>query len=405
MVERFYMGKYDFDSVTDRSGTYSLKWDVKDGELPMWVADMDFKSAPEITEAIINRARHGVFGYSIIPDEWARAYTNWWERRYDFKMDEKSLIYCTGVIPAISSMVRKLTTPAEKVIIITPTYNIFFNSVKNNGRVPVECPLVENKKGDEVSFEIDFDALTRACEDPQAAMLLFCNPQNPTGTIWDKEVLKRVGEICHENGVIVISDEIHCDLVTDGLSYTPFASVNDINRQISITCIAPSKTFNLAGLCSAAVYTENRKLYYKVRRALNTDEVAEPGAFAMVSTIAAYEKGEEWLNELLLYIGENKRMVRDFINSSDMGIIDRSGKATYLCWLDARSLYVHNKEVPPFHKFLRDETGLWITEGKAYGISGKGFLRMNVAAPRELVNDGLLRLKRGADLYRERYDI
>ena len=200
--------KYNFDEITDRRNTHSLKWDVGENELPMWVADMDFKTAPEITEAIIKRAEHGVFGYNIVPDEWYDAYINWWRTRHDFKIEKEWLIFCTGVVPAISSVVRKLTTPAENVLILTPVYNIFFNSIINNGRNVLECPL----RYDGAECSIDFEDLENKLANPQTTMMIFCNPHNPVGKIWDKETLQKIGSLCSRHHVIVVSDEIHCDL-------------------------------------------------------------------------------------------------------------------------------------------------------------------------------------------------
>ncbi len=404
------MGSYDFDKIIDRRGTNSLKWDIRPGELPMWVADMDFQTAPEVAEAIRRRAEHGVFGYSDVPGEWYEAYIGWWKRRHHFSIEKEWLTFCTGVIPAISSIVRKLTTPAEKVILMTPVYNIFFNSVVNNGRVPVECPLRNagpredgmDRKGEEKDhFEVDWEKFTRLAKDPQTTMLIFCNPQNPIGRVWDRETLERVGEICENEGITVVSDEIHCDLICPTGHYLPFAAVNERNRRISITCIAPTKTFNLAGICSAAVMIPNPHIHARVRRALNTDEVAEPNAFAVQAAVAAYEQGEAWLEELLSYIGENKRMIREYIRDRIPSLRDVSDKGTYLSWIDARSLLGAEEERGiSFAAFLRKETGLWISDGRSYGKAGKGYLRINAATPASNVMDGLERLERGTELFR-----
>ena len=241
--------KYDFDIVTDRRNTHSLKWEAADGELPMWVADMDFKTAPEILSAIKERVEHGVFGYSVVPESWYSAYRDWWKSRHHFDMDREWLIFCTGVVPAISSIIRKLTTPAEKVLIQTPVYNIFFNSILNNGRQVLESEL-RYKEGE---YEIDFEDLERKLADPQTALMILCNPHNPIGKIWDRETLAKIGELCKKHHVVVLSDEIHCDLTAPETEYIPFASVSKTCQENSITCIAPTKAFNLAGLQTAAV--------------------------------------------------------------------------------------------------------------------------------------------------------
>ena len=402
------MSKYNFDKIIDRSGTNSLKWEISDGELPMWVADMDFETVPEITEAIMKRAQNAVFGYSIVPDEWSESYIDWWKRRHHFTIEKDWLIFCTGVVPAISSIVRKLTTPAEKVLIFTPVYNILFNSILNNGRVPVECPLKyieheaiasEDSEAGAGHFEIDWELFEKQVSDPQVSMLIFCNPQNPIGIVWDKDTLSRVGEICAKYGTTVVSDEIHCDLICPKGEYIPFASVNEVNRDISITCIAPSKTFNIAGLCSAAVFAANPVLRHKVWRGLNTDEVAEPNVFAVQAAVAAYKYGEEWLDELREYIGGNKMLVKKYIQENIPELRDVSESATYLSWIDAGKLMdiCENEHTEPA-RFIRKSTGLWITDGSVYGEAGRGYLRMNVACPRALVEDGLDRLRKGVKL-------
>ena len=255
---------YDFDALTDRSGTYSLKWEEAGDALPMWVADMDFQTAPPIREAMRRRLDHGVFGYSIVPDEWTDAYIGWWRDRHGVTFERESLIFCTGVIPAISSMVRKLTTPAENVVIQTPVYNIFFNSILNNGRNVLEAPLTYNAAAGR--YAIDWEDLERKLADPQTTLMILCNPHNPSGQIWDRETLARLGELCWEHHVTVISDEIHCDLTDPGFGYVPFSSVSEHCRMNSVTCIAPTKTFNLAGLQTAAVMVPDPVLRHKVWR-------------------------------------------------------------------------------------------------------------------------------------------
>ena len=382
---------YDFDRVIDRSGTFSEKWNTKDGELPMWVADMDFETAPEIKQAILERAEHGVFGYSYVPDEWYEAYINWWDRRYGYKMDKDSLLYCTGVVPTIAACIRTFTEPGENVLLISPIYNHFFYAIKNNGRVPVECPLVYQND----SFEIDWEKLENACADPHTSLIIFCNPHNPTGSFWSKDDLEKVGEICSRNGVTVISDEIHCDLTEPGVKYIPFASVNDTNREISITCIAPSKSFNIAGIFSAATSIPNKTLRDKVSKALSACEIAEPNAFAVQATVAAYKHGEPWLEEARKYIFENKKYIKEYIAENIPGLKDVSGPCTYLSWIDTREL---GEASVGFAKKLRQQTGLWVVDGKAYGKAGEGYFRLNAASPRSMVEDGMKRLKAGAEM-------
>ena len=384
--------RYNFDELTDRQNTHSLKWDVKENELPMWVADMDFKTAPQITEAIIKRAEHGVFGYNIVPDEWYGAYINWWRTRHGFKIEKEWLIFCTGVVPAISSIVRKLTTPAENVLILTPVYNIFFNSIINNGRNVLECPL----KYDGEMYGIDFEDLENKLSNPQTTMMIFCNPHNPVGKIWDRETLKKVGSLCRKHNVIVVSDEIHCDLTETGKGYIPFASVSEECRNNSITCVAPTKSFNLAGLPTAAVIIPDEYLRNKVNRGLNTDEAAEPNSFAVWAAVAAYDRGAEWLDELRKYIDENRQTVSEFIQNKIPKIKLIKSEATYLLWLDCGEIGLKSDVIA---QFIRKKTGLYVSDGVQYGKGGEQFLRLNIACPKERLLDGLERLKIGISEY------
>lgn len=380
--------KYDFDTVIDRRHTDSLKWDVRDNELPMWVADMDYKTAPAITEAIIKRAQHGVYGYSVVPDEWGQAYRQWWSRRHHWDIDTEWLVFTTGVIPAISSVVRKLTTPNENVLIQTPVYNIFFNSIVNNGRRPLESPLVY-KDGE---YSIDWKDLESRLSDPQTTLMILCNPQNPSGKIWDADTLRRIGELCKKYYVTVISDEIHCDITDPGKEYTPFASVSDTCRDISITCIAPTKTFNMAGIQTAAVVVPEKNLRHKVWRALNTDEVAEPNTFAISAAIAAYSEGEEWLDELRQYISHNKNIVYDYVEKNIPQINVVKSDATYLLWLDCSAITTDSRRLAAG---IRRKTGLYLSAGSVYGKGGEQFLRLNIACAKSVLMDGLERLRDG----------
>ncbi len=384
------MGKYNFDVEINRRGTDSLKWDVAANELPMWVADMDFQAAPEIRAAIAKKLEHGVFGYSDLVDDWYKAYQNWWKTRHGFDIQKEWLVFSTGVIPSISSIVRKLTTPNEKVIIQTPVYNIFFNSIFNNGCRPLENPLrYENGE-----YSMDLEDLEEKMSDPQASLMLLCNPQNPASKIWDRETLAKVGELAAKYGVTVVSDEIHCDITEPGKEYVPFATVSDTCRDISITCIAPTKAFNIAGMQTSAVVIPNKFIRHKVWRALNTDEVAEPNAFAQVVTVAAFNEGGQWLDEMRQYVFDNRKRVEEFVAAEIPEISVVKGDATYLVWIDISKLGKSSDEVA---SFIRKETGLYVTEGLEYGEAGRYFLRMNVACTRATLEDGLKRLKEGVN--------
>lgn len=386
---------YDFSQCVNRRNTNSLKWDVEENELPMWVADMDFQTAPEIQRAIRERAAHGIYGYTTVPDVWYEAYRKWWKNRHAFSMEKEWLIFCTGVVPAISSIVRKLTTPAEKVLIQTPVYNIFFNSIENNGRQVLQSPL----KYDGTKYQVDFADLEQKLSDQQTTLMILCNPHNPIGKIWDKETLKQIGELCSRHHVTVVSDEIHCDLTEPGVGYIPFASVSKECRENSITCFAPTKAFNLAGLQTAAVVVPNDNLRHKVWRGFNTDEIAEPNVFAAQAAVAAFTMGEGWLEELQEYLFQNKKLAEDFLKAEITQITAVPSQATYLLWLDCTKMRGNTIEAA---RFIREKTGLYLSEGSRFGGNGKNFLRMNYACPRKILEDGLSRLKIGAAEYEKR---
>ena len=386
--------KYDFDRMTDRRDTGSYKWDISADELPMWVADMDFQTAPEIIRSVEQRASAGIYGYTVVPDDWSAAYIDWWREHHGAEFEKDWLIFSSGVILAISSIVRRLTRPAEKVLLQTPVYNIFFNSVINNGRQVIESQLAY----DGTSYYIDFEDLETKLSDPQTTMMILCSPHNPTGNIWDRETLERIGELCGKYGVVVVSDEAHCDLTDPGYEYIPYASVSESCRQNSVTCISPSKTFNLAGLQSAAVVVPNEILRHRIWRGLNTDEVSEPNYFAAASTVSAFTEGAGWLGQLREYIADNRRLSEKTIDEIP-GIRAVPSHATYLMWLDCSELCEDSTKLADF---LRSETGLILSDGSEFGGDGKSFLRMNIACPRERLRGGLERLRKGVEEFRKR---
>ena len=386
---------YDFSKMTNRFNTNSYKWDVKENELPMWVADMDFETAPAIIDALHKRVDHKIFGYNTVPDDYFEAYQNWWGRRHHFYMEKEWMMFVTGVVPAISSVVRKVTTVGENVLIMSPVYNIFYNSILNNGRHVLSSNLVFDGK----EYHIDFEDLERKLALSQTTLMIFCNPHNPIGKIWDKETLQKIGDLCAKHHVIVLSDEIHCDIVESGKEYIPFASVSKTNEQNSITCIAPTKTFNLAGLQTSCIVVPNPVLRHKVNRGINTDEVAEPNSFAMTALVTAFTKGEPWLNELRSYIDQNKARVVEFVqeNLPELHVIE--SHATYLMWIDCSKVSMDSVELV---EFIREKTGLYLSDGAEYGENGRPFIRMNVACPKLRLEDGLARFKAGIEAYKQR---
>ncbi len=385
--------KYDFDRVIDRRNIHSMKWDVAENELPMWVADMDFEAAPEIMDTFRSRLERGTFGYTLIEDEWYDSYIGWWKRRHQFEMEKDWMMFITGVVPAISSIVRRFTHPNENVVIQTPVYNIFFNSIINAGARVLESELVyENGE-----YRIDFDDLEEKFANPQTTLMILCNPHNPVGKIWTKEELAKIGELAAKHHVVVVSDEIHCDLCDPGYEYVPYASVNDTCKYNSITCIAPTKAFNLAGIQTACIVVPDPFIRHQVSRGINNEELAEPNVFAAEAPVAAFNKGEQWLDELRAYLFENKKTCREYIGQRipEIKVIDSC--ATYLLWLDCSAL---TDDATELRDFIRNATGLLLSEGEEYGQCGKAFLRLNTATCRERILDGLNRLEKGISLYK-----
>ena len=385
---------FDFNYNPERRGTNSVKWDIEKDELPMWIADMDFETAPAVIEAIQKRAKHGIYGYTMVPDEWYGAIIGWWKRRFNFTIKKEWLQFCTGIVPAISSTVKRVTNVGDNVAVLTPAYNIFFNSIENAGRHASECRLVY-KSGE---YSIDFEALEKVLSHPLTTLLIFCNPHNPTGNIWTKEEIAKVGELCKKHGVVVISDEIHCNFTMHGHKYIPFASVSEECRDNSITCISASKTFNIAGLQSAAVVIPNRSLREKVVRGLNSDEVAEPNCFAIDSVVAAFNEGEGWLDGLMAYLTENRKSVGEYLSKHLPKAHLVPADATYVAWIDCGAFSADTDELCAF---LREKTGLILSAGSIFRGNGKQFVRLNTACNREKLEDGLARFVKGVKEYTE----
>lgn len=387
--------KYDFLTPVNRRNTDSLKWDVADNELPMWVADMDFPAAPEIRQALHDRIDQGVFGYNIVPDRLFAAYQDWWQRRHGFRFETEWMMFCTGVVPAISSIVRKVTTVGENVLIQAPVYNIFYNSILNNGRHVLSSDLrYENGQ-----YAIDFEDLEAKLANPQTSLMILCNPHNPVGKIWDRETLDRIGQLAAKHSVLVLSDEIHCDLTRPGTEYIPFASVSETNRRISMTCIAPTKCFNLAGLQSACIVVPDPVLRHRVERGINTDEVAEPNSFAVTAAVAAFTQGEPWLEELRSTVFASRDRFTAYLAEHLTELQPVDGNATYLLWVDCSRICDDTAELTAF---VREKTGLYITAGSGYGETGKTFVRINLACPPSVLEDGLTRLEKGIRLWKMR---
>lgn len=379
--------KYNFDKPVDRRNSNSVKWSAENADvLPMWVADMDFRAAEPIINALNDRVQHGVFGYTKVPPAFFEAVANWSERRHNFNIDPKWLLYTTGVVPALSAIIKALAEPGEQVIVQGPVYNLFYSSIRNNG-----CEMVSNdlvyKNG---TYSIDFDDLEAKAKDPKAKLMLLCSPHNPVGRVWTKEELTRIGEICIANDVTVISDEIHCDLVFPGHTHIPFASISQEFLEHSVTCRAPSKTFNLAGLQVASIMAYDADVRAKIDKALNINEVCDISPFAVTGLMAAYNESEEWLDQLLDYLLENYVFLKGFFEQflPEFNVLPLEG--TYLVWVDCSSLDISSKELG--EKLLK-EANLWINQGAIYGDAGDGFIRFNIACPKDLLAEGLQRFR------------
>lgn len=377
--------KYDFDKTIDRRATNSYKWDsATEGVLPMWVADMDFRTAPAIIDALQKRVAHGIFGYTRVPDAYYDAVTSWFSRRHGWNIDREWIIYTSGVVPAVSAVIKALTVPGDKVIVQTPVYNCFFSSIRNNGCEIVSNPL--RRTAD--TYEMDFDALERCAADPRAKVMLLCNPHNPAGRVWTPDELTRLGNICLRNGVTVVADEIHCELVYQGFKYTPFASLSDAFLHRSVTCVSPSKAFNIAGLQIANIVAFDNDLRSRIDKAININEVCDVNPFGVAATIAAYNEGEEWLNQLVDYLHGNYEAMAEFCRRELPEFPITRLEGTYLVWMDCSSLGMPSDALE--HALL-DDARLWLNAGTMYGAEGEGYMRWNIACPRSVMLDGLNR--------------
>ena len=340
--------KYDFEEIVSRRGTNSYKWDSADcnSVLPMWVADMDFRTAPPIIDALARRVSHGIFGYTRVPDTYYEAVVGWFGRKHGWKMEREWIIYTSGVVPAVSAIIKALTVPGDKVLVQTPVYNCFFSSIRNNGCTVVSSPLVAVRD----TYEMDFTDLERKAADPEVKVMLLCNPHNPTGRVWTRRELERVGEICIRHGVTVVSDEIHCELVYPGHVYTPFAAVSEDFRNHCITCVSPSKAFNIAGLQIADIVCADADVRTRIDRAINDNEVCDVNPFGVLATIAAYNEGEEWLMQLTEYLWQNYLRMKDFCSRFvvECGNNVRTGRGRFHALEHRLSAYCYAGRSEPF---------------------------------------------------------
>lgn len=385
--------EYDFSRPTDRRGTDSYKWDSAPEAdiIPLWVADMDFETFPAITEALQRRVAHGIFGYTRVPEAYYEAVCRWFKKRHGWHINREDIIYTSGVVPAVSAVIKALTLPGDQVIVQGPVYNCFFSSIRNNGCEMVSNSLIYNKE--ELRYEIDFDDLERKLKHERARLMLLCNPHNPGGRVWTRDELTRVAELCHKYGVRVVSDEIHCELTLYDNEYVPFGSLPDELSRDSITCCSPSKAFNTAGLQIANIVCRDAEVHNRIDRAININEVCDVNPFGVIALQAAYsDEGYEWLTQLRKYISANydlllERFARELPKCKVMRM-----EGTYLAWIDCSELHIPSEEI---EKMLMHENKVWVNAGSMYGAEGAAFIRINMACTSELLNEGITRIVNG----------
>lgn len=385
--------EYDFSRPTERRGTDSYKWDSapETDIIPLWVADMDFETFPCITEALQRRVAHGIFGYTRVPEAYYEAVCRWFGKHHGWHINREDIIYTSGVVPAVSAVIKALTLPGDQVIVQGPVYNCFFSSIRNNGCETVSNSLIYNKE--ELRYEIDFDDLERKLAHERARLMLICNPHNPGGRVWTRDELTRVAELCHKYGVRVVSDEIHCELTLYDNEYVPFGSLPDELSRGSITCCSPSKAFNTAGLQIANIVCRDAEVRNRIDRAININEVCDVNPFGVIALQAAYsDEGYEWLTQLRAYISSNYDLLRErFARELPKCKVMRM-EGTYLAWIDCSELHISSDEI---EEMLMHENKVWVNAGSMYGTEGAAFIRINMACTSELLNEGITRIVKG----------
>ena len=383
------MKQFDFDEIVVRRGTNSYKWDLPKGEdiIPMWVADMDFKTAPCIIDALKRRVEHGIFGYTFVPDSYYDAIINWFKKRHQWHIEREDILYTSGVVPAIACTLKATTMPGEKVLVQTPVYNCFFSAIKNSGCEVSENPL--RREGD--SYVIDFDDFERRCSDEKTTVFLLCNPHNPAGRVWRKDELRRMNDICLKHHVKVIADEIHCELVMPGHTFQPFAAVDEACRDNCVVLNSPSKAFNIAGLQIANIVCHDAEWRRRINRAININEVCDVNPFGVIALQAAYNDGGEWLDALNQYIHENYLALKDFFRERLPRLEVCRLEGTYLAWINLSRIPITADEAA---RRLLGNAKVMLNSGTMYGReAGNSYLRINLACPRSTLMEGLKRIE------------
>ena len=379
---------YNFDELIDRRGTGCVKWDEAPSAdvIPLWVADMDFRAAPAIMEAVRQRMEHGVFGYTVVEDDYYEAIINWFQRRHGWTIHREEILYTTGVVPAMSVAIKALTMPGEKVLILSPDYNCFFSSIRNNGCEVLESNLVFEGG----CWQVDWQDFEQKCADEKTTVFLLCSPHNPTGRVWTKEELEKMNDICLKYNVKVVSDEIHCELTMPGQRFLPFAAVSEQCRQNSVTLNSPTKAFNIAGLQIANIICAQPEWRRRIDRAININEVCDVNPFGPVALKAAYNESEDWLDALNQYLWDNYQALCQFAEAHLPQWKVSPLEGTYLPWVNITATGLTSQE---YADQLMEKTRVWVNPGTMYGPqSGEGYIRLNIACPRSRLMEALERI-------------
>ena len=392
--------KYNFDERIERRGTHCVKWDEASSDvIPLWVADMDFAVAPAIQQAVKRRAEHPVFAYTVVEDDYYDAIVSWFHRRHQWDISRKHIIYTTGVVPAVSCALKALTMPGEKVLTLSPAYNCFFSSIRNNGCEVLECPLQlvsdshkqdSNKSEEGITarrFEVDWQLFEQQCADEKTTVFLLCNPHNPTGRVWTREELQQMSDICRRHGVRIVSDEIHCEIVMPGYTFVPMGTID----ADAVILNSPSKSFNTAGLQTANIICRDAETRRRIDRAVNINEVCDIGPFGPAALIAAYNDSEDWLDEMCQYVSGNYLALCDFASSHLPSWDVMPMEGTYLAWV--RVTTDDGENVADYCDRLLRDSRVWLNPGTLYSPdNGEGYIRINLACPRSLLIEALERI-------------
>ena len=393
--------KYNFDEPVDRSRNFSAKYDEcarkfgREGLIPMWIADMDIKTAPEIVQAMKEKVEQEIFGYVYRPDSYYKSAAEWLERRFGYKISEKTLIHSPGVVPSLSILVKLMTNEDEKILIQTPVYYPFAETIKDNNRTLVTNELIRDENG---YYTMNFDDLEEKLSDEKVTLFILCSPHNPVGRVWKKEELAKVGELCLKYNVRIIADEIWRDIIMPGVVHTPMASISKEIEDITVTCFSPTKTFNIAGLQASFATFPRKEELERFDRELGILDIKRNNPFSLVAFETAYTKCDEWVNQLNEFLSSNMDYAIDFIKNRIPEVKICKAEGTYLLWLDFSSLGFTKEELS---EFMKREAKVAMDDGYWFGDNGIGYERMNIACPRYMLEEGLTRIEKAVKSLRK----